>query len=58
MIVKLRLGSGQKIRRQGVRNRRAAITAAALLTALPPLLVYFVSGRYFVRGITAGAVKG
>jgi glucose/mannose transport system permease protein len=33
-------------------------TAAALLTALPPLLVYFVSGRYFVRGITAGAVKG
>jgi glucose/mannose transport system permease protein len=33
-------------------------TAAALLTALPPLLVYFASGRYFVRGITAGAVKG
>jgi len=33
-------------------------TAAALMTALPPLLVYFFSGRYFVRGITAGAVKG
>jgi glucose/mannose transport system permease protein len=32
--------------------------AAALLTALPPLLVYFASGRFFVRGITAGAVKG
>lgn len=32
--------------------------AATLLTALPPLLVYFCSGRYFVRGITAGAVKG
>jgi hypothetical protein len=32
MIVKLRLGSGHKIRRQGIRNRRAAITAAALLT--------------------------
>jgi glucose/mannose transport system permease protein len=32
--------------------------AATLLTALPPLLVYFASGRYFVRGITAGAVKG
>jgi glucose/mannose transport system permease protein len=32
--------------------------AATLLTALPPLLVYFVSGRYFVRGITSGAVKG
>jgi glucose/mannose transport system permease protein len=32
--------------------------AATLLTALPPLLVYLLSGRYFVRGITAGAVKG
>jgi glucose/mannose transport system permease protein len=33
-------------------------TAAALLTALPTLTLYFLSGRYFVRGITAGAVKG
>jgi len=32
--------------------------AATILTALPPLLVYFVSGRYFVRGIASGAVKG
>jgi glucose/mannose transport system permease protein len=32
--------------------------AAALLTALPTLLVYIVGGRYFVRGLTAGAVKG
>jgi len=32
--------------------------AATLLTALPPLLLYFLSGRYFVQGITAGAVKG
>ena len=43
------------------RSLRLAVTpagAAALLTALPPLLIYFVSGRYFVRGITAGAVKG
>jgi len=32
MIVKLRVGSGPRIRRQGIRNRRAAITAAALLT--------------------------
>ena len=32
--------------------------AAALLTALPTLLVYFASGRYFVRGLTAGAVRG
>lgn len=32
--------------------------AATIITALPPLLLYLVSGRYFVRGITAGAVKG
>lgn len=32
--------------------------AATMLTALLPLAVYFVSGRWFVRGITAGAVKG
>ena len=32
--------------------------AATLLTAALPLLVYFVSGRWFVRGIAAGAVKG
>lgn len=32
--------------------------AATLLTAIPPLIVYFVSGKYFVRGITAGATKG
>ena len=32
MIVKLRVGSGPRVRRQGIRNRRAAITAAALLT--------------------------
>ena len=32
--------------------------AATLLTALLPLVVYFGSGRWFVRGIAAGAVKG
>lgn len=32
--------------------------AATLLTATVPLLVYFFSGRWFVRGIAAGAVKG
>lgn len=32
--------------------------AATILTSLVPLLVYFVSGRWFVRGIAAGAVKG
>ncbi|MBB3949442.1 carbohydrate ABC transporter permease [Aureimonas jatrophae] len=32
--------------------------AATILTALVPLVVYFVSGRWFVRGIAAGSVKG
>jgi glucose/mannose transport system permease protein len=32
--------------------------AAALLTAIPPLIVYFALGRFFVQGITAGAIKG
>ena len=32
--------------------------AAALLTAAPPLIIYFVLGKFFVQGITAGAIKG
>jgi glucose/mannose transport system permease protein len=32
--------------------------AAALLTAIPPLVVYFGLGKFFVQGITAGAIKG
>ena len=32
--------------------------AATLLTALVPLALYFCSGRWLVRGITTGAVKG
>ena len=32
--------------------------AAALIAALPTLIVYAVAGKYFVRGLTAGAVKG
>jgi len=32
--------------------------AGALLTALPTLLVYIFLGRYFLRGLLAGALKG
>jgi glucose/mannose transport system permease protein len=32
--------------------------AATILTSLVPLAIYFLSGRWFVRGIAAGAVKG
>ncbi|SAK90187.1 binding-protein-dependent transport systems inner membrane component [Caballeronia pedi] len=32
--------------------------AAAIIAALPTLVIYLLAGRYFVRGLTAGAVKG
>ena len=32
--------------------------AAAIIAALPTLLVYAVAGNYFLRGLSAGAVKG
>ena len=34
------------------------VAAGAILAALPTLIVYIVSGRYFVRGLMSGAVKG
>ena len=34
------------------------LTSAAFITMLLPLLVFFSLQRYFVRGLTAGAVKG
>ena len=33
-------------------------SVATILTGLVPLAIYFFSGKYFVRGIAAGAVKG
>jgi glucose/mannose transport system permease protein len=32
--------------------------AAAIIAAAPTLVVYILAGRYFVRGLMAGAVKG
>lgn len=32
--------------------------AATIISGLVPLTIYFISGRLFVRGIAAGAVKG
>ncbi|MGL1921437.1 MAG: carbohydrate ABC transporter permease [Hyphomicrobiales bacterium] len=42
---------------QGVKEYNVNM-AATMLTAVVPLVVYFVSGKLFVRGIAAGAVKG
>ena len=42
---------------QGVREYNVNM-AATIITGLVPLTIYFVSGKLFVRGIAAGAVKG
>ncbi len=42
---------------QGVKEYNVNM-AATILTGAVPLLIYFLSGKYFVRGIAAGAVKG
>lgn len=42
---------------QGVKEYNVNM-AATLLTGLVPLAIYFVSGKLFVRGVAAGAVKG
>jgi len=31
---------------------------AAIIAGLPTLFVYIIAGKYFLRGLTAGAVKG
>ena len=42
---------------QGVKEYNVNM-AATMLTGLVPLIIYFFSGKLFVRGIAAGAVKG
>ena len=42
---------------QGIKEYNVNM-AATLLTGLVPLFIYFASGKLFVRGIAAGAVKG
>jgi len=42
---------------QGIKEYNVNM-AATLLTGLVPLTIYFASGKLFVRGIAAGAVKG
>jgi glucose/mannose transport system permease protein len=43
--------SGQTVREFDI------MSAGVLIGALPPLLVYFFGGKYFVRGLTQGAIK-
>jgi glucose/mannose transport system permease protein len=50
-IIAISVSSPTDVPQYGVQS------AAVLLAALPTLLVYFFGGRYFLRGLTAGAVK-
>ncbi len=34
------------------------VMAGALIAAIPTLLIYVIMGRYFIRGLLAGSVKG
>ena len=34
------------------------VMAGAVIAALPTALVYILAGRYFIRGLLAGSVKG
>jgi glucose/mannose transport system permease protein len=43
--------SGQTVREFDI------MSAGVLIAALPPLLVYLLGGKYFVRGLTQGAIK-
>jgi alpha-glucoside transport system permease protein len=39
-------------------DTQATVAAAALLSVLPPVALFYGLQRYFVRGLTAGATKG
>jgi arabinogalactan oligomer / maltooligosaccharide transport system permease protein len=43
---------------QGFESRWGPFAAGSLIGAIPAVIVFFVSQRYIVSGLTAGAVKG
>jgi arabinogalactan oligomer/maltooligosaccharide transport system permease protein len=43
---------------QGFESRWGPFAAGSLIGAIPALIVFFLSQRYIVSGLTAGAVKG
>ncbi len=52
ITVALRNLSGSQIKEWNV------VMAGALIAALPTLIIYILLGRYFIRGLLAGSVKG
>ena len=51
-------GGDQQPVTAALRSGPGSQSAATLIAALPPLLVYLVGGRYFVQGLTRSAFKG
>jgi len=52
ITVALRNLSGSQIKEWNL------VMAGAIIAAIPTLLVYIIMGRYFIRGLLAGSVKG
>ena len=52
ITVALRNLSGSQIKEWNV------VMAGAIIAAVPTLIVYIIMGRYFIRGLLAGSVKG
>lgn len=52
ITVALRNLSGSQIKEWNL------VMAGALIAAIPTLLIYIIAGRYFIRGLLAGSVKG
>lgn len=52
ITVALRNLSGSQIKEWNI------VMAGTIIAALPPLLIYIIMGRYFIRGLLAGSVKG
>jgi glucose/mannose transport system permease protein len=52
ITVALRNLSGSQIKEWNV------VMAGAIIAAIPTLLIYIIMGRYFIRGLLAGSVKG
>ena len=52
ITVALRNLSGSQIKEWNL------VMAGALIAAIPTLVIYIIAGRYFIRGLLAGSVKG
>ena len=57
-LVALSDGGDHGVDRLTLDKVRRMVDASAHKRALPPMFIYFVSGKLFIKGITEGALKG